>query len=225
MTIRSRCLRASIAAALVCVLHGSPARADWLLSAYVGGTKTASNTLDITPAAGSAVSIPNVDYEGRPFESPPYYGYRVGWTPTGGHLGVEYEFTHAKAIATGAPSAELTAFQLSHGLNLILGNVVYRTSPYCSGRCTLVARGGAGITYPHVEATFRGRTTYDYEFAGFGAQGGVGIELQVVPHLYVVGDARLTYARVRADLVDGGRLAGPFTTGHVDVGVAWHSSR
>ena len=210
---------------LACVAAPRHARADWLLSAYVGGTKTSSNTLEITPAAGSAVSIADVEYEGKPFSSPPYYGYRVGWTPTGGHLGIEYEFTHAKAIATGTPSPELTAFQLSHGLNFILGNVVYRSSPYCSGRCTLLARGGAGITYPHVEATFRGRTTYQYEFAGFGAQGGVGIELKAVDHFYVVGDARLTYARVRADLVDGGRLAGPFTTGHLDVGVAWHSSR
>jgi hypothetical protein len=46
-----------------------------------------------------------------------------------------------------------------------------------------------------------------------------------VSHFYVVGDARLTYARVRADLADDGRLAAPFTIGHLDVGIAWHSSR
>jgi hypothetical protein len=203
----------------------SLARADWLLSMYVGSAATSSNTLQITSASGSAVSIGDIDYEGKSWSSPPYYGYRIGWTPEGHHLGVEGEFTHAKSIAKTIPSTDLTAFQLSHGLNFILGNVVYRTSPYCGGRCTLVARGGAGITYPHVEATFRGVTTYEYEYAGFGTQGGVGIELKVVPHFFIVGDARLTYARIRADLVDAGKLAGPFTTRHADIGIAWRSAR
>jgi hypothetical protein len=192
---------------------------------YVGGGATSSNALKITSPSGSAVTIDDVDYEGRSWSSPPYYGYRIGWTPEGHHLGVEGEFTHAKAIARALPVGDLTAFQLSHGLNFVLGNVVYRTSPSCGGRCTLVARGGAGITYPHVEATFRGVTTYQYEYAGFGAQGGVGVELKLIPHLFVVGDARLTHARVRVDLAGGETLTGPFTTRHVDIGVAWRSSR
>ena len=203
----------------------APARADWLLSFYAGGGATSSNTLTITPPAGTTVTIPDVEYEGRSFASPIYYGYRAGWTPAGRHLGVEAEFTHAKSIATTLRSGDLTAFQLSHGLNFILGNVAYRTSPMCGGRCTFVARGGAGITYPHVEATFRGVTTYQYEYAGLGIQGGAGIELRVLDHWYVVADARLTHARVRTDLADGGRLAGPFTTRHADIGIGWHSAR
>jgi lipid A oxidase len=199
----------------------SMARADWLLSLYAGAASTASNTLDITPAAGSAASVSSVEYEGRAFKSPPYYGYRVGFTPKDRHVGIEGEFTHAKAIATGTPSTELTAFQLSHGLNFILGNVVYRSSPACSGRCTFVARGGAGITYPHVEATFRGRDTYQYEYGGFGAQGGAGVELHVSNQFLVVADLRLTYAHVGVDLADGGRLTGPFTSVHGDFGVGW----
>jgi lipid A oxidase len=217
--------RLPIVVLALAVLLPSPANADWLLSFYTGGSDTASNTVDITPAAGPTVSIANVDYEGHSWEAPLYYGYRIGWIPDGHHVGVEAEFTHAKAIASTIPSTELTAFQLSHGLNFILGNVVYRTSPYCGGRCAFVARGGVGITYPHVEATFRGVTTYEYEYAGFGAQVGLGIEFKVVPHLFVVADGRLTHARVRTDLADGGRLAGPFTTGHADFGIAWRSSR
>jgi hypothetical protein len=224
--MKSPRLRVSlVCAAIVVALCPSAARADWLLSLYAGAGATASNTLTITSASGSAVTVGAIDYEGRSWSSPPYYGYRVGWTPEGHHFGVEGEFTHAKSIARAIPTSDLSAFQLSHGLNFILGNVVYRTSPYCGGRCTFVARGGAGITYPHVEATFRGMTTYQYEYAGFGAQGGVGVELKVVPHFFVVGDARLTHARIGADLVDGGRLAGPFTTRHADIGIAWRSAR
>ena len=217
------CLRASVVC-LAVLTFPSVARADWLLSMYVGAGATSSNTLTITSASGSAVTVGDIDYQGKSWSSPPYYGYRIGWTPAAHHLGVEGEFTHAKAIAKSIGPGDLTAFQLSHGLNFILGNVVYRTSPYCGGRCTLVARGGAGITYPHVEATFRGVTTYEYEYAGFGAQGAVGIEVKLAPHLFIVGDARLTHARVRAELVDGGKLAGPFTTRHADIGIAWRSA-
>jgi len=223
--VTPRALGVFALALAVALLLPSPARADWLLSAYVGGTKTTSNTLEITPASGATVSVASVEYEGRAFKAPPYYGYRFGWTPDGGHIGVEGEFTHAKAIATNLISPDLTAFQLSHGLNFILGNVVYRSSPACSGRCVFVLRGGAGVTYPHVEAMFRGRETQDYEYAGFGAQGGVGVELTVAPHVTIVADARVTHARVRADLIDGARLAGPFTTFHADIGIGWHSSR
>ncbi len=205
---------------LVSLAFPAAARADWLLAFYAGAVSTGSNTLEITPPSSSAVSISNVEYEGRAFSSPPYYGYRVGWMPKDGHLGFEGEFTHAKAIASEIPSGDLTAFQLSHGLNFILGNVVYRTSPYCSGRCIFAVRGGAGITYPHVEAIFRGVDTYEYEYAGFATQGGAGIEYQVWKQFYVVGDARVSYARVRTDLVNGA-LAGGFTSVHGDFGIAW----
>jgi lipid A oxidase len=215
--------RASVVLLLL-ALAPSRADADWLLAFYAGAAATASNTLDITPASAAPVSIPSIHYEGRSFESPPYYGYRVGWTPAGHHLGIEAEFTHAKAIAGAIPSADLTAFQLSHGLNFVLGNVTYRTAPTCGGRCTLVARAGAGITIPHVEATFREARTYAYEYAGFGAQGGIGVEVHVSRQWLLIADARLTHARVRADLADG-RFAGPFTSVHGDFGIGWRSSR
>jgi len=221
----SRRHRCALVVAIAVVALPSTAGADWLLSLYAGGAATSSNTLAITPPSGDTVTIGDVSYEGRSWASPIYYGYRAGWTPAGAHFGIEAEFTHAKAIATSLPSAGLTAFQLSHGLNFILGNLTYRTSPACGGRCTFVARGGAGITYPHVEATFRGASTSAYEYAGLGVHGGAGIELKLIDHWYVVADARVTHARVRTDLADGDRLAGPFTTRHADIGVGWHSGR
>jgi hypothetical protein len=223
LRIRIAC-RAAACVASALLLVPVPASADWLLAFYAGAATTASNTLAVTPDAGAAVSIGSVEYEGRSFESPLYYGYRIGWTPRGRAVGIEAEFTHAKAIAVQLPSIDLTAFQLSHGLNFLLGNVTYRTGPRCGGRCTLVARGGAGITVPHVEATFRGVTTSAYQYAGFGAQGGVGVELPVWKPFSVVADARITHARVRTDLA-AGRLAGPFTSAHADVGIAWRSRR
>src|SRR5258706_10981660 len=103
------------------------ARADWLLGAYMGAAATSSNTLTLTPAGGAPSSIASVDYEGEAFQSPWYYGYRVGWMKGDHGLGVEFEFTHAKAISSETGSPELTQFEQSHGLNFLLGNISYRS--------------------------------------------------------------------------------------------------
>jgi hypothetical protein len=220
---RVGCWALRVVVALGTCLSPADARADWLLSIYAGAAATSSNTVEITPASESTASLGDLEYEGRSFASPIYYGYRIGWTPGAGHLGIEAEFTHAKAIATRVPDSDLTAFQLSHGLNFVLGNVSYRTSPGCGGRCALIARGGAGVTVPHVEATFRGRDTSSYQFAGFGAQVGAGVELKLMPHVHAIADARLTYARVHADLA-GAKLSALFTSGHLDFGIAWRAA-
>ena len=114
------------------------ARADWLFGGYMGAAGTSSNTLTVSPAAGAPFSIPDVGYKGQAFRSPWYYGVRVGWLPAATQgIGVEVEWNHAKAIAQIDPrSSDLNAFQQSHGLNFLLGNVAYRFSPGCSGRCT-----------------------------------------------------------------------------------------
>src|SRR5258705_10574795 len=55
-----------------------PARADWLFSGYMGVPITSSNTLTVTPAAGSPFSVPSVDYEGGALRSPWTYRLRSG---------------------------------------------------------------------------------------------------------------------------------------------------
>jgi len=215
----TRHLRIACVLGALALLVPAPARADWLLSLYTGAASTSSNTLEITPDRGAPLTLDDVGYRGASSKSPIYYGYRVGFTPKGSRLGIEAEFTHAKAIAVDTHSTDLTAFQLSHGLNFVLGNVVFRSRPLGTGRVALTARGGAGLTIPHVEATFRGNEVSEYQRGGVGAQGTVGLEARLTDHWYVVADARLTYARVRVD-ISSAELAGNFTTRHVDVGVA-----
>lgn len=206
---------------VVLIFFPAPARADWLLSLYTGAAATSSNTLTVTPASGSPLTLDNVEYRGASSKSPIYYGYRVGFTPRGSRVGIEAEFTHAKAIAVDTHSTDLTAFQMTHGLNFVLGNVVFRSQPVGTGRVVLTARGGAGFTVPHVEGIFRGNEVSEYQNGGFGAQGTVGVEAQIVGRLYAIADARLTYARVRVD-VPPAAVGGGFTTRHVDFGVAVH---
>jgi hypothetical protein len=199
------------------------AHADWLFGGYMGASATASNTLTVTPAGGPPSTISNVAYRGQAFRSPVYYGVRVSLLPARDVTGVvvpEIEWTHAKAIAQIDPRAQgLSAFQQSHGLNFLLGNVAYRFTPACDGRCTLVVRGGAGISTPHVESTFRNTHQEQYQYGGFAWQVGAGAEFRIWQFVYGIADARITRVnekRLRAAAAD---ISGAFFTRHVDFGI------
>jgi hypothetical protein len=209
-----------LAFGLFCV-PGS-ARADWLFGGYMGAAGTSSNTLTVSPAAGAPFSIPDVGYKGQAFRSPWYYGVRVGWLPAATKgMGLEVEWNHAKAIAQINPrSSDLNAFQQSHGLNFLLGNVAYRFSPGCRGRCTAVVRGGAGISTPHVESTFRNAHQEQYQYGGPAWQAGAGLEYHLWQFVYGIADARVTRVSEKHLRGAGADIAGSFFTRHVDFGVA-----
>ena len=199
-----------------------PARADWLFGGYMGAAGTSSNTLAVTPASAPPFSMSDVAYKGQAFRSPWYYGVRAGWLPAATKgAGVEIEWTHAKAIAQIDPRAsDLNAFQQSHGLNFLLGNLAYRFPAACSGRCTAVVRGGAGISTPHVESTFRNVHQEQYQRGGFAWQLGGGLEYHVWQFLYGIADARITRVAEHHLRGAGVDIAGSFFTRHVDFGVA-----
>jgi hypothetical protein len=210
--------------AVVSLLLGVPTRAahaDWLFGGYMGASATASNTLTVTPASGPPSTISNVVYEGQAFRSPWYYGVRAGWLPTATRgLGAEIEWTHAKAIAQFDPRAqEINAFQQSHGLNFLLANVAYRFTPVCDSRCTLVVRGGAGISTPHVESTFRNTHQEQYQYGGFAWQVGAGAEFRIWRFVYGLADARITRVNEKHLRAAAAEISGAFFTRHVDFGI------
>ena len=210
-------------ALLVFLTAATSAHADWLFAGYMGASGTSSNTLTVTPTTGTPFSLDDVAYKGEAFRSPWYYGVRIGFVPRrdGGTFSPEIEWTHAKAIAQIDPSSsELSAFQQSHGLNFLLGNVAYRFSPLCAGRCTPVVRGGLGISTPHVESAFRNVHQEQYQRGGFAWQLGAGIEYHLWQFVYGVADARITRVTEKHLRAAGADIAGSFFTRHVDVGVA-----
>jgi hypothetical protein len=212
----------SALAAAAVLAAPSPARADWRLGAYLGASKTMTNTLTVTPATGAPSTITDVKYKGEPFRSPQYYGFRAAWLPGEQGLGLEVEYWHDKAIATSlAPTAELSHFQQSHGLNLLLANVAYRLPPSCGGGCTIALRVGAGISRPHVETTFRGEHQEQYQYGGVAYQAGIGVEQRLWHGLYGLADAK--WSRVsEGDLRGAGvSIDGTFTGVHVDFGLGW----
>jgi len=172
---------------------------------------------------GAPFSLDDVAYKGQAFRSPWYYGVRVSFVPArnGRTLSPEIEWTHAKAIAQIDPrSSALSAFQQSHGLNFLLGNLAYRFSPLCAGRCAPVVRGGLGISTPHVESTFRNVHQEQYQRGGFAWQLGAGLEYHFWQFVYGVADARITRVSEKHLRAAGAEIAGSFVTRHVDFGVA-----
>jgi hypothetical protein len=238
--VSSRLAEGALSAAMFVLAGPSPAVAEWTFSAYLGGSKTASNTVRIEPEAGPAFEIGPIDYETFAFESPVYYGWRLTYFLSGTPwLGVGIEFTHNKAIADvdqlvsigGAPPAPLSdvlgRLELSNGLNFALANVVVRRPVAVGGvgdRMIAVAYGGLGAAIPHVETRFAGAETFEYQITGLGWQAGGGIEWRIVGGLSAIADLRVTGGRQALDMTTG-ILSGAFTSAQADVGVGWRFGR
>jgi opacity protein-like surface antigen len=233
--------RIALAAAVV-LLVPSAARADWMLSGFLGAAKTLSSTIDLSlPAQGTQLQLEGAEYRGESFQSPQYYGVRLTRT-IGPWLGIEGEFIHAKVFAevdrdvraTGTRhgaafaadvrlSSVVQRLSMSHGLNFILVNVAARhgfgpTDASGAHRLVGVVRAGAGPTMPHAESHIDDVTMEQYEGGGLGVQVGGGIEIAIGHGVGALGEYKFTAASPQID-VPGGTATIPSRTHHVVFGV------
>jgi hypothetical protein len=202
------------------------ASAQWYAAAYLGASHTqrADVSVDL-PARGLDATFRDVEFTGESFESPQYYGYRVGRLFGGGRrIGVEFEFIHLKVFAVtgrgyvvdgtipgepaGRPLAAMDAivqrYSMSHGLNYILINVVSRT-PLVEDRVDLFLRGGAGPTLPHSESSVLGLEQYQYEYAGWGVHAAAGLEWRLRGPLGALLEYKFTFSKPEITLAEEGR--------------------
>jgi len=226
-----------------CVISVTPAyAADWALAFFLGDCATRSNAVRLDrPASATHVVMTPVQYDARSFDSPLYYGYRVSryLSP---RVGIEGEFIHAKTFARAAApiratgtvdgadvegsaplSSVIERFAMSHGLNFVLANVVYRQGIGADPqpRVSIAARAGAGITVPHVESTIAGVSREQYELGGVGMQVAIGAELRVTGRLHSFAEVKITHTAESVS-VSAGSISGRFTTVHGIAGIAWH---
>jgi hypothetical protein len=165
------------------------ADAEWVVGGFLGWVATSQSYLAVTqPASRTNVRFDPVDYKGRSFNLPLYYGYRAAYFPgSPGWFGIEGEVIHMKAYAQtgdvasasgvvgGVPVAVsmpisnvVQRFSLSHGQNMLLVNAVVRHAfggrgDYRTARLVALARVGAGPTLPHAESTIGGVADERYE--------------------------------------------------------------
>jgi len=216
----ARILRFGIAAWLV---SSSPAHADWMAGAYLGTAWTKPATLTIDLRSSGAQTVTGVDFDSRSFESPPYYGYRLGWFERRSGIGAEAELIHLKVYARpDTLGANVRRFSISHGLNMLLANGVVRRPLASSHRIYATARVGAGVTIPHGESDIAGVTQEQYEWGSLALQAAIGTELRVARRARVLAEYKLTTAAPTVS-VAGGTIQGRYLSQHLaaGLGVAW----
>jgi hypothetical protein len=219
---------------------------EWVLAAYIGAAHTVSAPLALVqPARSTSATFEHVTYEGRSFDRPLYYGCRVAFFPSrDSPVGFEGEVIHLKVYArTGnatrvsgtylgrpvdavAPIDDIVQrLSISHGLNLLLANVVGRSTivsrPGGAPRLQVIGRFGAGPTLVHPEATIDGIPSEGYQWGGFAFQASGEMEFRVSNTLALMGEYKFTRSS-QSVTVDRGDARATFTSHHGVFGAAWH---
>jgi lipid A oxidase len=178
-------------------LRDAPRARETAFAFYGGIPRTLPSDVSIQKGDVHDFTIRDVQWEGKPFVNPIYYGVRsTRWqTPRSGAM---LDFTHSKAISVrdvrhtitgtmgGQPApAEGTVDDLfgkleaSHGHNMLTLNGLLRL-PSITARLSPYVGLGAGISLPHMEVDIKGEPrTYEYQYAGPVGQALAGIELRL----------------------------------------------
>jgi len=230
--------------AVVCCLS-LRATAQWIAGGYAGAAHTVNSSLTIRqPALGTNVQFSDISYRGESFQPPLYYGVR------GGHLfgqwwGVEVEFTHLKVFLNADQPARVTGtlngmaidsrqavntivqrFSISHGVNLLLANAVFRHGVWHAGQQRLARayvglRLGAGATVPHPESAIQGVADEHYQAGSPVFQFAGNIEVRIHGRLYWMGEYKFTRTREQVD-VNSGTATSLLQSNHLVTGPSIH---
>lgn len=197
----------------------SAAEAGWRAAAYLGGAVNHESLLRVEqPARATQLELRGIRYEGRSFEPPVYYGYRLGYFF--GRFGLEAEFIHQKIYARaerpvqvqgifrGEPVAGrlpmqrfVEQFSISHGLNMLLLNLAWERR--LDRRSFLNVRFGAGPTLPHPESSIQGEGRQHYQLGRAAIQAAAGLEFRLWRGLHALGEYKFTRTRQKVDIVAG----------------------
>src|SRR4051812_7135148 len=213
----------------VCLVCPRLADAQWYVAGYLGANHTLAAPITIDqPATGTALRFDDVPFEARPFESPQYYGARVGRLFGGQRrFGVEFEWFHPKVYAITSEevhvagrhlgaSLDTTArmdsivqrYSMSHGMNFILFNAVMRipmsdVPGSLSSRVAITGRAGAGPMLPHGESEVDGVVQEQYEIAGAGFQLAGGADVRLAGRLSAIVEYKFGHASPEITIAGG----------------------
>lgn len=229
------------------VLSAAPLDAEWAVGAYLGAARMADSSIHLVqPSTATDVRLRGVRFQGRSFDRPLYYGLRAGYFPLRS-LGVEAEFVHLKVYAeldrmvrtegvvrgaqfeTQIPMREIAQqFSISHGLNLLLGNVIFRR-PFGAAApdaapVSAQIRLGAGPTIPHPEIEVLGAKDEHYQWGRIAVQGAGGIQVRIRGGLYALAEYKYTWSDQRLRLQQG-RASLIVQSHHVVGGLGYHFAR
>lgn len=223
------------------------AQAELFLSGYLGACSTHDSDVELNRPGGTDLTFSDVSWDDKSFESPLYYGLRVGyWFKNHPNWGTAIDFTHAKMYSelekvvsvSGTRGGEpvsgqerlgdtFEVLEFTDGHNLLTLNGMYRwmqlgkaPDDYLN-RLQPYVMAGLGIAIPHVEVTVEGDKTFELQTTGLAAQAGAGLDVDITRWFSLYAEYRLSYAQIDADLVGGGTLKTEPWTHHFTLGVTF----
>ena len=205
--------------AMLCVANAAFAEVE--LSFY-GGLQGALPS-DVTIADDDTIPDASfeIDWEGRSFEAPPYYGLRVtSWQSETVGFGVE--FTHSKVYPQDGELPEgYRRLEFTDGLNTLTANAYYRWQD-AIGEITPYVGGGVGLSIPHVEVFTEDSRTLGYQITGPAATVLAGASMPISDRWSVFGEYKGTYTVNEGDLDTGGTVSSDIFTNALNVGVSFN---
>ncbi|MDQ8698659.1 hypothetical protein [Hyphomicrobium sp. LHD-15] len=176
----------------------APVGGETMFAGYSGVPFTYASDVHVKKSGVHDFTAKNIDWEGKPFVNPIYYGARIVRWLGDGRTGTMLDFTHSKTLSklddeveftgtiNGAPAPERAALrsifkklEASHGHNMLTLNGLLRL-PSLGLRVQPYIGLGAGVSLPHSEVQMakNDKRTYEYQVAGLVGQALFGIEFR-----------------------------------------------
>lgn len=215
----------------VAACKAPPAAAEAFLDLYTGKSFTLNSDIRIKQATlGNDVTVHDVSFDDKSFDTPPWYGLRAGYyLEKHPWLGLAIEFFHFKMIAdtseskrvtgtrSGAPIESVTRvdsiiqqFQVTHGVNYVMFDVLVRhplledRERFRRGRVQLYGGLGVGPVIAHAENRIDSlKNDEGYEVAGAGIQAFVGARTLLFKHFGVFAEYKFTHSSLDVGIASG----------------------
>jgi lipid A oxidase len=167
----------------------------------------------IKTVQGGVNDTRKVDWQGKSFQMPPYWGARLTYwfKENQPGLGFSVDYTHAKAYGNVDFTADpvFDHLEFTDGLNLLIFSPMWRFPGFAGGKLIPYTGIGLGIAIPHVEVeldAFPANKTRKYEVTGIASHVLAGLEYRFLPHWSLFAEGKMSYARIDGDLNGGGSV-------------------
>jgi hypothetical protein len=221
-----RLARVLVPAVLLCACLPARVDAQWYFAAYVGANHNSPGDIAFTESSShTAIVFHDVRLEAQPFMFPLYAGGRFGYHFQRRWFGVEAEWLHMKVIAETHQSTHVTGtllgnsidstfpmsqiiqrYEMSHGLNYLMGNFVVRMAVAkhdAAHPASVMLRAGAGPVVSGTDSQAGSILVHQYEHAGFGGQLAAGMDVPLSRAWSFMAEYKFTYSKPQISVGNG----------------------
>jgi lipid A oxidase len=204
----------------------APGAAENIFSIYGGSSFTRDSDLRISQRGGTGLGLRDVRWDADPFKPAPYYGLRyTHFLERHPAWGIAFDYTHYKMLAqtdrmlavdgswqgagvNGQARMDqyVQHFDLSHGVNMLSLNGIYRWQNPGLLQGRLQPYVGVGIVHyrPHSENTVNGLAhETGYDASGFGYQLMGGAQYQIGDRWGLFGELKFNSGTARVGIAGG----------------------